>query len=197
MTPPSTMRALAAVTASVVFTLTSGVARSDPEPSPEDCSLATALFKEGRKLLELGQVAEACRKLGESQRLDPGGGTLLNLAACHEREGRTASAWAEFTEALGLARKDGRDDRIAVATERIAQLEPRLSRVTVVVAAAASSDLEVTLDGTPVRRAAWGMGVPVDPGPHTLEARAPGMRPWRASLTVGAQGDAQTISVPR
>src|SRR6185436_12399932 len=72
------------------------------EPTAADKSLATQLFKEGRALVDQGKVAEGCRKLEESQRLDPGGGTLLNVALCHEKEGRTATAWAEFTEALGI-----------------------------------------------------------------------------------------------
>src|SRR5205823_10205853 len=69
------------------------------EPTAADKSLATQLFKEGRTLVDQGKVAEGCRKLEESHRLDPGGGTLLNVALCHEKEGRSATAWAEFTEA--------------------------------------------------------------------------------------------------
>jgi hypothetical protein len=198
---PSTARAIARLITCAALALAAsggeGVARAQAVPSEESRSLATALFKEGRKLLEAGQVAEACRKLAESQRLDPGGGTLLNLAVCHEREGKSASAWAEFTRALGQARKEGREDRVAVAEARIAVLEPRLSRVTVVVAEASKSTaLEVTLDGTPLGRAAWGMPLPLDPGAHALEARAPGMRPWHEELTIGPEGDAQTVSVP-
>src|SRR3954464_7778704 len=93
---------------SIAATCVSLSAPAIAEPTAADKSLATQLFKEGRALVDQGKVAEGCRKLEESQRIDPGGGTLLNVALCHEKEGRTATAWAEFTEALGLAKKDDR-----------------------------------------------------------------------------------------
>src|SRR6266446_6820357 len=102
-------------------------ARASAEPTAVDKSLATQLFKEGRMLVDQGKVAEGCRKLEESQRLDPGGGTLLNVALCHEKEGRSATAWTEFTEALGIAKKDDRAQRIELAQTHIAALEPTLS----------------------------------------------------------------------
>jgi hypothetical protein len=49
------------------------------DPTPEDKAAATTLFKQGRELMEAKRWSEACRKLEESQRLDPGGGTLLNV----------------------------------------------------------------------------------------------------------------------
>jgi hypothetical protein len=172
-------------------------AQDTPEPSAENRALATALFKEGRRLMEAGDVPAACRKLEESQRLDPGGGTLLNLAACHEKEGRTASAWTEFSAALAQARTDGRADRIAVAQERVAALEGRLRRLTLVVPPAADRpDLEITIDGVAVRRPAWGVAVPIDPGEHAVQARAAGFAPWRSSVSVEADGQSQELDVP-
>src|SRR6476660_7801185 len=118
------------------------------EPSAADKSLATQLFKEGRTLVDQGRVPEGCRKLEESQRLDPGGGTLLNVALCHEKEGRTATAWTEFTEALGLAKKDDRPQRIELAQTHIAALEPTLSRLVIQVPATSDlPDLEIKRDG--------------------------------------------------
>src|SRR5215831_17140782 len=173
------------------------VANAGAEPSAADKSLATALFKEGRALVDQGHVAEGCRKLEESQRLDPGGGTLLNVALCHEKEGRTATAWAEFTEALGIARKDDRPQRIEFAQKHIAQLEPLLSRLIIQVPHAGDTpDLEIKRDGTAIGRPAWGIAMPVDPGDHLIEAAASGKISWKESVTVGAKGDSKTLVVP-
>jgi hypothetical protein len=167
------------------------------EPTSADKSLATQLFKEGRTLVDQGKYAEGCRKLEESQRLDPGGGTLLNLALCHEKEGRTATAWAEFTEALGIARKDDRPQRIEIAQQHIAALEPTLSRLVVQVPPASDlPDLEIKRDGTAIRRAAWGTAMPVDPGEHVLEAFALGKLPWKQTVTVAGGAETKSIAVP-
>jgi hypothetical protein len=167
------------------------------DPSASDRSMATQLFKEGRTLLDAGRVAQACPKLEESQRLDPGGGTLLNVALCHEREGLTATAWVEFTEALGLAKRDDRPQRIEFARAHIAQLEPELSRLTIQVPAANDvPDLEIRRDGSVLGRAARDSPIPVDPGDHVIEASAPGKIAWRQSVVVGSHADSKTVMLP-
>jgi hypothetical protein len=163
----------------------------------DDKATAQALFEAGKKLMDDGNYAEACPKLAESQRLDPGGGTLLNLALCHEKEGKTATAWSEFKEALGVARADGRDDRVKFATDHIAAVEPRLSRLVVTVGADAKiPGLAVTVDGTQIGEPAWGIATPFDPGPRRVAATAPGREPWENTIKLGAEADQQTVAVP-
>ena len=173
------------------------VRSAEADPSAADKSIATQLFKEGRALLDQGRVGPACRKLEESERIDPGGGTLLNLALCHEREGRTATAWVEFTEALGVAKRDERPQRVEFARAHIGQLEPVLSRLVLEVPSAADlPDLEVRRDGSVVGRAAWGSPIPVDPGDHVIEAAAPGKSTWKQSVVVGARADTKVVAIP-
>ena len=148
-------------------------------------------------MVDQGRVDEACRKFEESQRLDPSGGTLLNLAVCHEREGRFASAWTELSEALSIALRDGRDDRAKLAREHIATLEARLSWLVVVVSAPSDvPGLEVRRDGSVVRRPAWGTAMPVDPGEHRVEVSAPGKKTWSARVVIGPEHDTKQIDVP-
>ena len=112
-----------------------------------DRQIAQQLFDDGRVLLEAKRYPEACTKFAESQRLDPGGGTLLNLAVCHELEGKTSTAWSEFRDALGQAVKDERKDREDIARAHIVDLAPRLMRVVVhVPEAVAARDPEISLD---------------------------------------------------
>ena len=64
---------------------------------------ADVLFDQGRKLYTAGKYEEAAEKFRESQRLDPAPGTLLNLAECYVKLGKTASGWSTFREAAALA----------------------------------------------------------------------------------------------
>jgi hypothetical protein len=175
-----------------LWTLNAAVASA--APSETDRSVAQSLFEEGKRLMSAGKHAEACPKLEESQRLDPGGGTLLNLALCHELSGKIATAWAEFNEALSLARRDGRQDRIKAAQEHIAALAPKLPALTLVVSSPAEGQ-ELRMDGAVVGRAAWGTPLSVDPGSHELRVKAPGKKEWTSTVTIGV-GEKRTLSVP-
>ena len=60
--------------------------------SAADKAAAEGLFDQGRASMQEGDFAKACGLLERSQHIDPGVGTLLYLAECYEKSGRTASA---------------------------------------------------------------------------------------------------------
>jgi hypothetical protein len=187
-------RALRNLVLALVFSLVAAGARA--EPSPADRALAEQLFRDGRALVEQGRIAAGCRKLAESQRLDPAGGTLMNLARCHKQEGKTASAWAEYSEARDQAAREGRSARVEEATLQLRELEPRLSRLTVALS------LEVTrLPGLVVLRNGRRLSLAaldamiVDPGSYRIDVRALGKRPHAVKVVVGPNGDSRTVVV--
>jgi hypothetical protein len=182
-----------AVTALAVVTSFCGLSRA---ASPEDQAAAQALFDDAKELVKNGRAAEACPKFEESQRLDPGLGTQLNLADCYERVGRTASAWTIYVEVAPAARREGQDARADHATERAAALKPLLAKLTIIVPPERRvAGMSVTRDTTLVREAQWSMGIPVDPGQHTIIVDAPGKEAWQTSLDVPAQSES-TVTVP-
>jgi hypothetical protein len=166
---------------------------SAQEPSVVDRAAAEALFREAKVLMAEGRWAEACPKLAESQRRAPAGGTLLNLAICHENEGRLATAWVELHDALAMARRDERDDRIEVAEEHLKAVEARLPRLFVTVAPELGA-VEVKVDGAVIGAEAWSTGVPLDPGTHELAVSAPGRAPW-ATAVAATEAGRHTVEV--
>jgi hypothetical protein len=165
------------------------VAHADP-------AAAEALFREGRSLLEQGQLAAACEKLEASNALEASSGTLLNLADCRLKQGRTATAWAHFLSAERLAQAQSRPEQAGEAKRRASELESRLSTLTL-LAPAAPSGLEVRRAGQPVLAASFGSRVPVDPGLVTVEASAPGYEAARLEVTIGGPADHRVLEIPK
>ncbi len=165
-----------------VFAAATGVARTSSAQTA-DPTAAETLFDEGKKLMAEGRYPEACGKFEESQRLDPGGGTLLHLALCREAEGKTASAWTAFHAAISQARRDKREDRERVAREHIEALEAKLAKLTITVKGDRPG-LEVKRDGVLVDKAQWGAAVPIDPGKHTVEASIRGRRVMQEDVAI-------------
>ncbi len=152
--------------------------------SAQDAATAQALFEEGRSLVQQQQYEKACPKFAESQRLGPASGTLLNLGECYAKLGKTASAWAAFKEAIPAAHSAGQADREQFARERVAEIEPKLVRLSVDVTRPPAPQLVVKRDGVALGEAAWGTPVPVDPGAHVIEASAPGKTTWKTTVEV-------------
>jgi len=173
------------------------------EPIAAEVALADALYRQARELMAQGQFEQACPKLSESYRLDRATGTLLNLAACHERVGKVATSWLEYSDAAEAARRDGRPDRVTYAEERSRALQPLLSRLTLITLAtkpnqAVEQDgLEIRLDGALIGPAARGVPTLVDPGHHAVEAKAPGKVPWRHDVDVNRPGEQLTVTIPQ
>jgi hypothetical protein len=169
--------------------------RAHAEPTAQERALAESLFRDAKALVTAGNVAAACPKFAESQRLDPQVGTLLYLATCHQQEGKTASAWVEFNDAASAAHAAAQPDREAIAHTRAAALEAKLARLTVSVRRPSDGET-LTVDGIPLGKSAWGASFPVDPGTHVVKAQAAGHAEFSRTVTAEPAGTS-AVDVPQ
>ncbi len=153
-----------------------------PAARGDDKAAATTLFDQGVELMGRKDYATACAKFRESIAASPGLGAMLRLADCYARDGKTASAWAQFRDAASFAAERG-DPREKVARKYVTELEPKLSYVSIRIDKPVSR-LVVTRDGSEVPSKSWGIALPVDPGHHEFSASAPGRVTWTGSIEV-------------
>jgi hypothetical protein len=156
---------------------------------------AEALYRTAVELAQAGNFKEACPKFKASYELDPQLGTLYALAACHEEEGRTATAWAEYNEAVSLALRTNKPATADEAQKKAAELKPRLSNL-VFSLDKQIPEMTVTLDGKQVPIAAMGQELPVDPGEHEVLAEAPRHKSWSKKLSVPKGPHVATVRIP-
>lgn len=168
------------------------------EAHADDQQKAEELFDRGRKLMQSASTLdEACSTLAESLKYMDRGDTVLNLGECHRRQGKTATAWAEFDRALSYGSKVGFTEAIQTATQLRNTLAAKLSRLTVTVPAstAALADLTVEVGGNPWPRERWNTASVIDPGALQISAKARGYKPFEVRVEIGAEKDAKTVVV--
>jgi hypothetical protein len=166
---------------------------ADPPP---DSAAAQALFDDAKKLMGDGHFEEACPKLEASQRADPSPGTLFRLADCYEHVGRTASAWTAFLEVAGAAHASEHPQHEALARQRAAALEPKLSRLRIARPSRTPPGLRVLRDGAPLDDAALDSAIPIDPGKHSIAVSAPGKASWETRVDVAGDGGSALVRIP-
>ncbi|XXY15997.1 PEGA domain-containing protein [Sorangium sp. So ce216] len=190
------MRAVAGLASAAAVALGGPAARAQQQP-PRDPVAAEALFKSARALVDKGDYAAGCPKFEASLELNPSASTMINIARCHEREGKVATAWHDYNRAIVLNRETAGEQRRrgleAIAQKGIADLDARVPKLSVVVKSAPSG-VEVQRDGTPVPAAALGEPLPVDPGPHEIRASAPGHETETRSVTL-REGESVTVEL--
>jgi hypothetical protein len=156
---------------------------------------AESLFSEGNKLMKAGNLDHACDAFDASNRIEPRAGTLIRIGECREQNHQLASAWSAYKDALNRV-KDPRKKKVAAA--KVAELEPKLSYLTVSVPDDSRVEgLTLTRNGQPLDPGLWNRGVPVNGGDYVVGGRAPGHEEWTTKVTVPAESGKVSIEVPK
>ncbi|MFN0249420.1 MAG: hypothetical protein ACKV2T_21215 [Kofleriaceae bacterium] len=159
---------------------------------------ADKLFDKGKQLMAENKLAEACTAFEESQRLAPATTTELNLANCREKNEQLATAHEQFMRvANSLEGKPESKKLREVALQRAAQLQPRLSTLTLVVPSASQvGNLQLQLDARSIAPSQWNQPIALDGGMYKLIARAEDRVEWTTTIALSPSGDTKTIEVP-
>jgi hypothetical protein len=152
---------------------------------------AERLFREGRALMEAGDLVHACPKFTESEKIDPAPGTLLSLADCEERARSFVKAREHYQlAASGFPKKD---PRRAFAAGRAQALDKRIAHVTLRLPADAPAEASVRNGESIVPRSEMGTPIAVDPGELQVKVSAPGRSDNTLTVTL-AEGETKDVA---
>lgn len=159
---------------------------------------ALQLFEHGKKLLKAGKAEQACRALEQSLEAEEAVNTFYQLGLCYETRDRYLEGHKYYLRAATMARTAGDQQRADVAQQQADKLKPKIPKLVVVVPPDSRVDgLVVERDGKAVASADWGKAVPVDPGEHTITAKAEGRADWSTKATASKTGGVSKVQIPK
>jgi hypothetical protein len=158
-------------------------------------------FSYGLAEMLAGRYATGCPALEASYRLDPRPGTLFTLAECSLREGKTATALADYDEFIALCdrmpppQQAAQGERLAIANQERTSLEAIVPRVTIRVPQSEPQGTIVRCDNRVIAGPVLAEGLPLDPGEHTIATETPDGR--RGSMNISLEaGDRRSLVAP-
>ncbi len=120
-------------------------------------------------------------------------GVRFHIAHCEAGLGRDIAALEDYTAAEKLGREEHNKDVVDATAEAIAALRAKIPTVSIRVPSDVT-DVEIMLDGKLLPSALWATSIPLEPGTHRIDARAPGRTPYTTSLVVKDR-EASTLEV--
>ena len=172
-----------------------GVAAPLARADGPDAALRAArqLFADAEKDEDAYRWRDALEKLRRVAAVKRTSGVRYHIALCEEHLGRLAAALDEYTAASEEAQSEDAQDVLRLVGPRIADLSPRVPRLTLRVTPDAPGAV-VTVDGARVPQAMLGAALPLDPGDHRVDAKATDRAPFSRMVTLHER-DATTLEV--
>jgi hypothetical protein len=156
------------------------------ENSAEALKRAREQFGQALALQTAGDWAGALALLKDVAAVKSTPQVRFNMALCEEKLGKLVAALGDYELAAADARAE-KADLVAEEVEgRLESLRARIPKITVKRGAGADTAI-VAVDGVSLGDQVIGTPMPTDPGPHTVEAKAPGFKPFRQSLRLAEQ----------
>jgi hypothetical protein len=153
---------------------------------------ARALFKQGVALFQKGDYPAALDRYRQAYARFPSPKILLNIGTTLKQLGKNAEAAATYQRYL---RDPGADSARRAEVERaLAEIEPRLARLRIEIAA---PGVKVLVDGNVAGESPGTLLVKVDPGRHVIVARKAGADDIVEAVTVAAGDDRKIVMAVR
>jgi hypothetical protein len=145
---------------------------------------AKKLFEEGAELEKKADYAGALAKYKEAEQITATPGLRFHKGYCLEMTGKLAAALEEYESADKMARDQNKQEVHAAVVARLDPLRGRVPQIAIRLATPAK-DADVQLDGVVVGAPLLdGKAFRLDPGEHTVTARAVGYRPFSRKVQV-------------
>lgn len=165
--------------------------------SAEDVATARRTATEGIRLFQQGDFAGALERMERAQALYDVPVHRLFIARAQVKLNRWVEG-AETYRKLSRLELDSKAPKefvsaIESAKTELAELEPKIPTLRVVVKPETAKGITVTLDGRELPAAAVGIERPSDPGKHTLVARGVGAEAQERSVTLAAASKEEVV----
>ena len=142
--------------------------------SPSELKKARGQFQRGIELEQAGNFSEAIQQFREVGQVRMTPHVRFHIAFCEEGLGRLVTALGGYELAHSEADQVGADFKAEVDAA-VKQLKERIPKL-VIERGAGADAATVQLDGVDLGASSLGVEVPLDPGPHSVVAVAPGFK---------------------
>ena len=161
-------------------------------PDAKELSRARAKFQRATELEQAGQYAAALETFREVGQVRMTPQVRYHIAFCEEKLGKLVTALGGYE----LAAADAGDVGPAFEKEvagRIEDLKARIPKL-VIRRGSGAEAAKIELDGVALGESSIGVEMPVDPGPHTVSAKALGFEPFAKTIEV-AEKDVKPVEI--
>lgn len=170
-----------AILASLCLSLAATTAAA--RPSRKELSRARAKFQQGTELEQAGDWSTALTRFRDVGQVKMTPQVRYHIALCEEHIGQLAVALGGYKLALRGADEVRAKSFKTTVQKHIDNLQARIPKLTVKRGAGAEA-ASIQLDGVTLGISSIGVAVPVDPGPHTVSAKAPGHEPFSRTISL-------------
>lgn len=158
----------------------------------DELSNARAKFQQAVEMEQAGNFAHALQLFREVGQVRMTPQVRFHIATCEEKLGKLVAALGGYELALTEAESLGPEFQQEVE-ERAGSLRSRIPKL-VIERGSGAKAAKVELDGIELGAKSIGVEVPIDPGPHTIQAKAPGYSPYLSTIEVH-EGEVEKVSL--
>ncbi len=189
------VRSLAAAVA-VLFVAWAAPARA--QVSDAERAVARQLFLDGDALQRAGKFSEALDKFQRAESAYSAPTNVLRIAECQAALGELVESAESYRSALRMPVAPGSpaalQAAVAQARGELAQVEPRVPQLIVLVSPAGAQGADIQIDGQHVSSALLGEPIPLDPGDHRVQVSAPGFLTFAQAVSL-KEHETSSVSV--